>query len=123
MKIFGFFAIFGVDSRHFHSTNCNKLFKKAYWTTKFFLVDLFQRSNLHSPSKTWKKCIKTLEVENFRFFVISGVSLRHFHLKNSIKLLGEAYWTPHSFLVDHFQRSFLQSLSKNWRKMHELFKI
>ena len=54
--------------------------------------------------------MKSLKSEkNCFFFVFFGDSLRHFHLKNSIKLLREAYWTTHFFLVDPFQRSFLQS--------------
>ena len=55
MENFEFFVIFGVNLRHFHLENCNKLFEKTYWTTHFLLVDPFQRSYPQSPSEIWKK--------------------------------------------------------------------
>ena len=87
------FCHFRFQFGHFHKENCNKLFKKVYWsTTQSFLVDPFERSNPQSPSKIRKKTHRNFLF--FRFdFVIFGVNLRHFHSKNSNYLFEEAYWT------------------------------
>ena len=68
-----------------------------------------------------KSSFNLWKLENFRFPVISGVNLRHCHLGNCNKLFAKAYWALHSFLVNPFQRSNLQSPSIIWKKMHKIF--
>ena len=76
------FVLFGVKLRHFHFENCNELFGKAHWTTCFFLFDPFQCSDLQSPSKTWKKCLKSLKIVENLLFSVSIWDI--FILKNAI---------------------------------------
>ena len=64
-KTSGFFVIFGVNLKHFHLENYNKLFGKAYWITHSFFVDPFQRTNPQRMSKIRKKCIKSLKTRKF----------------------------------------------------------
>ena len=70
-KIFGnwkVFFVFCVTLRRFHLDDCNKLFRKAYWTTDSLLVDPFQRCNPQSRSKMGQeKCIKLLQTGNYLF--------------------------------------------------------
>ena len=68
-KFWVFFVIFGVNLRHFHLGNCNKV----CWTTHFVLVDPFQRSNPQSQSEIWKKVPKIFENnKSLEFLSISG---------------------------------------------------
>ena len=114
--MFGIFVFFAVNLRHFHSEHCNFLFNQDYWTYQFFIID---------PLKHSTKSVEILTKmhKNFQnwIFVISGVNLRLFHLKNVNTLFGKAYRTTHSLLLDPCQRSNLQSLSKNWAKTNESF--
>ena len=107
MENFVFFVVFDVTLRHFHLENCSKLFAKAYLTTHFLLFDPYQRSNSQSPSKIWKKCLKSLKIGQILGFLSFSESILDLFLpENSNNLFIEDYWTTSLCLVERFQHSF-----------------
>ena len=68
MENFGFFVIFGVNVRHFHSEQCNYSVIKDYWTTNFFFVVSRRHSNPRSVSNFSKNCIEVLKIGKFWVF-------------------------------------------------------
>ena len=78
-----------------------------------WLFETFQSTkSVETSTKLQKRLWK---LENFGF-VILGVTLRHFHLKNCNKLFGKDYWTTNCFLVDPLKHSKPRCLSKIWQK-------
>ena len=64
-----------------------------------------------------------VKIGKFWDFFDFGVNLRHFHSKNCNKRFGNAYWKTDSFLADPFRRFNPQSPSKIWKKMQKKLKI
>ena len=96
--------------------------KKTTGQQIFSLLTLFNIPIYEVCRKFDKNCKKTLNLENFGFFVIFGLNLIFFHLENSHYLFGKAHWTTnscHSCHVERFQHSNPRSLSKIWQKLHK----
>ena len=60
-KSLGFFVIFGVNLRHFHSEHCNYIPIKDYWATNFPLLP-FKTIQSTQSVETLTKCIKTFKI-------------------------------------------------------------
>ena len=109
---FGFFLIFGVNLRHFHLENCNKLFGNPNGQHIFltlFSVPIYNvrrkfRKKMHKIFEHWKLF--------FRIFVIFGVNLRHFHLEKRNKFSRKDCWTFSPVLVDPLKHFIPRRLSK-----------
>ena len=97
---------------YFRLRNCNYLFSKHTEQHILPLLTLFKVPIDEVSRKFGEKCIKSSKMENFEIFVIFGVNLIHFHSEHYNYPFIKDYWTTHSFLDDHFQRSNPQSPSK-----------
>ena len=65
---------------------------------------------------------KLWKLETFRFFLISGVNLRRFHLEKGNKLIGKANWSTRVFsLLALFRVPIQNCYQKFGEKMHKFF--
>ena len=117
-KILGFFSISVSIWDIFHGGNCNYIFIKAYWTTNLRHVEQFHHFNPRILSKIWLKLHKNYKTWNFFSFLSFSVLILYlFDLENSTYLLIHAYWRTKLCLVERFQHSNPQYLSKIWQNL------